>query len=135
LALLPIGLAFLLFSPGIQCGGDRFTQVAWCHSPAAGLALLAGILSAAVGILVAFVAPAWSKPAWLRAAERANWEGTSIVASDKTGYWIGLATIVVLGLDVALVGPGSDRSWAGPGLIAIGLLGGLLVRHRRTPPS
>lgn len=88
-----------------------------------------------VGIFVALFAPAWWKPAWLRAAEYANWEGSPIEPADKTGYWIGFAAIAVLGLGVVLVGPGSLGSWAGPVLMAIGLLGGLLVRPRRSPPG
>jgi len=135
LALLPFGLAFVFFSPGMQCGGSHFHEIPWCSSPLAGAALLAGLVCVALGIFVAIVAPAWSKPAWLQAAERANWAGITTETSDRTGYLIGFATIGVLGLGVALVGPGSLRSWAGPVLIGIGLLGGLLARPRRDRPS
>src|SRR2546423_8813939 len=49
LALLPFGLAFVFFSPGMQCGGSHFHEIPWCSSPLAGAGLLAGLVFVALG--------------------------------------------------------------------------------------
>lgn len=131
LALLPWGLGFLLFSPDLQCGGNNFGSIPWCTSAGDPITLLAGLVLIAVGVFVAFFAPNWSKPAWLREAERNNWEGYRPSSDHRLGYAIALAAIVVLGGAIFVIGPGTPGEWTGPILIAFGLGGGLLVSRKR----
>lgn len=131
LALLPFGVGLLLLSPDTQCGSDNFRSIAWCTGAGNPITLLAGLGLIAAGFFVAFFAPNWSKPAWLREAESNNWQGYRPATDHRLGYAIAFGAILVLGAAIFVIGPGTPAEWTGPILISLGIGGGLLFLRKR----
>ncbi len=93
--LIPLGSGLLLVSPGMQCGADSLHRPAWCGSGPDQLALVAGITFVVISVFAWFIAPNWSKPSWLREAERNKWLGFSVPDRNLVGSLLGLVSLVV----------------------------------------